>query len=218
MKMMHALLAATAFTLIAATAAVEAKSPPNVLVVAKNIDDIVSLDPGQAYEFTSGEVVSNIYDRLVEYNPADIEKVVPGLAESWTISDDGKTITFKLRPGAKFASGNPVRPEDVVFSFKRVVVLKKPPAFMLAQFGWTPENVEQMVKKVSDSEVSITITENFASSFVLNALAARTGSIVDEQTVMKNVKDNDLGNAWLSRNSAGVLARKGFISPLTRSV
>jgi peptide/nickel transport system substrate-binding protein len=203
MKMMHALLAATAFTLVAATATVEAKSPPNVLVVAKNIDDIVSLDPGQAYEFTSGEVVSNIYDRLVEYNPADIEKVVPGLAESWTISDDGKTITFKLRSGAKFASGNPVRPEDVVFSFKRVVVLKKPPAFMLAQFGWTPENVEQMVKKVSDSEVSITITENFASSFVLNALAARTGSIVDEQTVMKNVKDNDLGNAWLSRNSAG---------------
>jgi peptide/nickel transport system substrate-binding protein len=90
-----------------------------------------------------------------------------------------------------------------VFSFKRVVVLKKPPSFMLAQFGWTPENVEQMVKTVSDSEVSITITDNFASSFVLNALAARTGSIVDEQMVIKNAKDNDLGNAWLSRNSAG---------------
>ena len=67
----------------------------------------------------------------------------------------------------------------------------------------TPENIDQMVKKVSDSEVSITIAENFATSFVLNALAARPGSIVDEQIAMKNAKDNDLGNAWLSRNSAG---------------
>jgi peptide/nickel transport system substrate-binding protein len=201
MKNLRILLAATALAL--ASAGAVAKSPPNVLVVAKNIDDIVSLDPAQAYEFTSGEVVSNLYDRLVEYNPADIEKLMPGLAESWVVSEDGKTITFKLRAAAKFASGNPVRPEDVVFSFKRVIVLKKAPAFILAQFGWNPENIDQMVKKVSDSEVAVTIAENFAPSFVLNALGARPGSIVDEKEATKNAKDNDLGNAWLSRNSAG---------------
>ena len=61
------------------------------------------------------------------------------------VSEDGKTITFELRQGAKFASGNPVRPEDVVFSFKRVIVLKKAPAFILAQFGWNSENIDQMV-------------------------------------------------------------------------
>ncbi|QDO97363.1 ABC transporter substrate-binding protein [Ferrovibrio terrae] len=195
-----------AATLIAAAAAVpfaDAKTPPNLLVVAKNIDDIVSLDPAQAYEFTSGEVVANIYNKLVEYNPAQIETVVPGLAESWKISDDGKTITFKLKSGVKFASGNAVRPEDVVFSLRRVIVLKKAPAFILAQFGWTADNIDQMVNKVSDSEVSVSIAENFAPSFVLNALAARPGSIVDEKEAMKNAKDNDLGNAWLSRNSAG---------------
>jgi peptide/nickel transport system substrate-binding protein len=157
MKMMHRCWPRPPSRLWQARRTVEAKSPPNVLVVAKNIDDIVSLDPGQAYEFTSGEVVSNIYDRLVEYNPPTSRRLSLGLAESWTVSDDGKTITFKLRQGAKFASGNPVRPEDVVFSFKRVSCSRRPPAFILAQFGWTPENVEQMVKKVSDSEVSITI-------------------------------------------------------------
>jgi peptide/nickel transport system substrate-binding protein len=182
---------------------VQAKTPANVLVVAKNIDDIVSLDPGQAYEFTSGEVVVNLYDRLVQYNPVDLSKVDPGLAESWKISDDGKTITFKLRGGVKFASGNPLRPEDVVFSFKRLIVLKKAPAFILAQFGWTPDNVEQMVKKVSADEVAVTLADNFAPSFVLNALAARPGSIVDEVEAMKNAKDGDFGNAWLTRNSAG---------------
>jgi peptide/nickel transport system substrate-binding protein len=203
MKIVNTLLAATAFVLVGGALDAWAKTPPNVLVVAKNIDDIVSLDPAQAYEFTSGEVVSNMYDRLVEYNPADIEKLTPGLAESWNVSEDGKTITFKLRSGAKFASGNPVRPEDVVFSFKRVIVLKKAPAFILAQFGWNAENVDQMIKKISDSEVSISVSENLAPSFVLNALGARPGSIVDEKEAMKNVKDNDLGNAWLSRNSAG---------------
>lgn len=203
MKRLSLALAATVFTFATGITTLEAKTPPNLLVVAKNIDDIVSLDPAQAYEFTSGEVVSNIYNKLVEYNPAQIETVVPGLAETWKISDDGKTITFKLKSGIKFASGNPVRPEDVVFSLRRVIVLKKAPAFILAQFGWTADNVDQMVKKVSDSEVAVTIAENFAPSFVLNALAARPGSIVDEKEATRNAKDNDLGNTWLSRNSAG---------------
>ncbi len=203
MKPMCLMLVASAFAPMASAVTVEAKSPPNVLVVAKNIDDIVSLDPAQAYEFTSGEIVANVYDRLVEYNPTDIEKIDPSLAESWTVSEDGKTFTFKLRRGARFASGNPVRPEDVVFSLRRVVILNKAPAFILTQFGWKADNVEHMIKKTSDTEVALTIPETFAPSFVLNALAARPGSVVDEKETMKSAKDNDLGNAWLSRNSAG---------------
>ncbi len=189
--------------LLAAALPLQARTPQGVLVVAKNIDDIVSLDPAQAYEFTSGEVVSNIYERLVEYNPAKIDELRPGLAASWKISGDGRSIAFTLREGAKFASGNPVRPEDVAFSFHRVIMLNKAPSFILKQFGWTPANVEQMVRKTGDREVTITIAGDFAPSFVLNALGARVGSIVDAATVSRNVKDNDFGNAWLSRASAG---------------
>ena len=203
MTRLGSLFGAAALKLGAAITPLMAKTPPGVLVVAKNIDDIVSLDPGQAYEFTGGEVVSQIYERLVEYNPAKIDELKPGLASGWKISDDGKSIVFTLREGAKFASGNPVRPEDVVFSFRRVIVLNKPPSFILKQFGWTPDNVEQMVRKTGANEVTITVAGNFAPSFVLNALGARVGSIVDAETAMKNAKDGDLGNAWLSRNSAG---------------
>ena len=198
-----ALILSLTAALLTALPAALAKTPATTLVVVKNIDDIVSLDPAQAFEFTSGEIVANIYDRLVEYTPGNLEKLTPALAESWTASPDGRTITFKLRAGAKFASGNPVRPEDVVFSFRRVILLKKAPAFILAQFGWTPENIDAMVRKVSDSEVAVTIAETFAPSFTLNALAARPGSIVDEKTVSANAKDGDFGNAWLTRNSAG---------------
>lgn len=203
MKRLGTLFGAVALLVSAAATPLLAKTPPGVLVVAKNIDDIVSLDPAQAYEFTSGEIVSNIYERLVEYNPAKIDELKTGLASTWKVSDDGKSIAFTLREGAKFASGNPVRPEDVVFSFKRVILLNKAPSFILKQFGWTPENIDQMVKKTGASEVTLTINGNFAPSFVLNALGARVGSVVDAETVSKNVKDNDQGNAWLSRASAG---------------
>ena len=180
-----------------------AQTPKTVLIVAKNIDDIVSLDPAQAYEFTGGEIVSNLYSRLLQIDPEDIAKIVPELAESWTVSADGRSIVFKLRAGTKFQSGNPVRPEDIVFSFKRVVALKKPPSFILGQLGWNADTIDQMVRKTGDLEVTVGIGPNLSPAFALNALAARPGVIVDQVTAMKNAVGEDLGNAWLSKNSAG---------------
>ncbi|WP_258317668.1 ABC transporter substrate-binding protein, partial [Escherichia coli] len=47
-------------------------------------------------------------------------KVVPGAAESWTVSDDGKVYTFKIRENAKWSDGSPGTAEDFVFSAQRV--------------------------------------------------------------------------------------------------
>ena len=44
------------------------------------------------------------------------------------VDDAAKTITFTIRDGVKFTSGNPLRPEDVIYSWKRVLVLNKSPA------------------------------------------------------------------------------------------
>jgi peptide/nickel transport system substrate-binding protein len=201
MKILKAVVAAAGVMLM--TQSAPADTPPRTLVVAKSIDDIVSLDPAQAFEFTSGEVLANVYERMMRYDLEDPTKLNGELAESWKISPDGKTIAFTLRPGAKFASGSPVRPEDVVFTYHRVIKLNKAPAFILGQLGWKADNVEQLVRKTGEREVSVTITEEYAPSFVLNALAARPASIVDEVEVRRNDKDGDMGNAWLTRNSAG---------------
>jgi len=181
----------------------EAQVPARTLVVAKNIDDIISLDPAQTFEFTGGELVANIYDRLVQYDVEDPTRLQPSLAESWRVGPDGKTIIFTLREGAVFASGNPVRPEDVEFSFRRVIRLNKPPAFILAQMGWRPDNVDQLIRKTGPREVSVTYTENFSPAFVLNALGARPAAIVDQVEAMAHEQNGDLGNAWLGQNSAG---------------
>jgi peptide/nickel transport system substrate-binding protein len=200
MKLLRAALLATVLTLPLAAGAAYAATPADALVIAQNIDDIVALDPAQAYEFTSGEINTNVYDRLVQYEAEDTTKLVGGLASEWAVDEAAKTLTFTLRD-AKFASGNPVRPEDVLFSFKRVVTLNLTPAFILTQLGWSPENIDQMVT-IADGKVVVKWEGDFASAFVLNVLAARPASIVDEVLVSENAGD-DQGNTWLNTHSAG---------------
>jgi peptide/nickel transport system substrate-binding protein len=68
-----------------------------------------------------GQVVTKVYEGLLEY---DFNlKPIPGLAESWTVSQDGKTVTFKLQKGVKFHDGKPFTSADVQFSI--LEVLKK---------------------------------------------------------------------------------------------
>ncbi|MBP0500610.1 hypothetical protein J8J32_21280, partial [Mycobacterium tuberculosis] len=88
-----------------------------------------------------------------------------GLATAWTADDAARTITFTLRDGVKFTSGNPLRAEDVVYSWKRVIALNKAPAFILAQLGWTPANYDKMVT-ASGNKIVVKYDGDFSSAFV----------------------------------------------------
>ena len=79
--------------------AANAATPKNTIVMAKDISDLITLDPAEVFELSGGEVIANIYDRLMMYEPDDLSKLVGGVAESWEVSDDGKTYTFKLLEG-----------------------------------------------------------------------------------------------------------------------
>ena len=61
----------------------------------------------------------NIMEGLVTFD-ADL-KPVPSLAQSWTISQDGRIYTFKLRPGVKWSDGVPLKAADFVYSWKRLL-------------------------------------------------------------------------------------------------
>lgn len=202
MKTIRNTLLASAAALPLLTQPLLAETPDGLLVVAQNIDDIVAIDPAQAYEFTSGELVTNIYDRLVQYDAEDPTVLAAGLAESWEVDAAAKTITFTLRDGATFHSGNPVRGEDVVGSLARVIKLNLTPAFILTQLGWTLENVAEMVTSDGNT-VTIKYEGDFSPAFVLNVLASRPASVVDMVTVMENEVDGDMGNGYLNAQSAG---------------
>jgi peptide/nickel transport system substrate-binding protein len=205
MRRLKTLLAAGAFGLAAAlgTSAAYAETPPNVLVIANRIDDITSMDPAQSFEFAGGDALRNIYRNLVNFDPLNLDAgYEPDIAESWEVSDDGLKITFTIRDGLVFASGNPVRAEDAEFSLRRAVILDKTPAFILTQFGFTPDNVEETIK-ADGNTLTLTLDRPYAVSFVLNCLTATIGHIVDKETVMSHEENGDLGNAWLNTNSAG---------------
>jgi len=196
----YALLAGA---LLALTPQAMAETPADTLVIAMNIDDMISLDPAQAYELSGIEVLANTYDRIMRFEPTDITKLVGGAAEGVTVSDDGRTFTFKIRPGMKFASGNPVTAQDAAWSLQRVIKLEKTPVFLLTQLGWTKDNVDQMVKATDDATLQVTIGQDFAPSLVYALLSSGVGSVVDMKVAMEHEKDGDLGNEWLKANSAG---------------
>ena len=136
-----------ATTMATSFSAVQAATPPDTLVQAWQIDDIISLDPAESSSSAAPRSTGNTYERLINYDPKDVSKIYGEVAESWTVSPDGKTFTFKIRPNKKFASGNPVyrRGRGVLAAARRP--LDKSPAFILGQFGLTKDNVKDKIKQ-----------------------------------------------------------------------
>lgn len=101
-----------------------AQIPDNVLVVAQ-IAEPKSLDPHAVTAVNDFRILMNIYDGLVRYQDGVLE-VAPGLAESWEVSEDGTTYTFKLRQGVTFHDGTAFNADAVKFNFDRMLVEDHP--------------------------------------------------------------------------------------------
>ena len=90
-------------------------------VYALHSEPLTNWDP--AIEFSNGILIhNNIYEQLLRYDPV-AEETIPWLAESYTVSDDSLTWTFKLREGVKFQNGDAVTAEDVKYSIDRTMAL-----------------------------------------------------------------------------------------------
>jgi peptide/nickel transport system substrate-binding protein len=196
-----ALLAAAVLAL--AGPPLSAKTPKDAFVIAYAIDDIITLDPAEVFEFTAAEYAGNTYDRLIGYDVEDVSKIYGQAAESWSISEDGKTYTFKMRPGIKFPSGNPLTAEDAAFSLQRAIILDKSPAFILTQFGFSADNVKDKIRATDAMTLVLETDKAYAPTFLLYCLTATISSVVDKKEVLKHEKDGDLGHAWLRTNYAG---------------
>ena len=122
---MKSLLATTALALTLAlpVAAQDYTPDPNAKagggIVVTYKDDVATLDPAIGYDWQNWSMIKSLFDGLMDYVPGTTE-LRPGLAESYTISEDGMTFTFKLRPGVKFHNGREMTAEDVKYSLDRV--------------------------------------------------------------------------------------------------
>jgi len=184
----------------------------DVLVIGMATSDLISLDPAKAFEFSGVGIITQVYDRLLDFPPGHYDVPKASLATSWTVSPNGRVWTFKLRKDALFHSGNPVTADDVVYSFKRVVTLKDQPSFILTQFGITPDSLRAIDKHT----VQITLDKQYAGGIFLACLSAGVASIVDSKVVKAHERktdkypDGDMGLTWLSTHSA---ASGSFVLP-----
>ncbi len=175
------------------------KTPSDTLVIAMDTSDAVSMDPARAYEFSSCYVVNQIYDKLVDYQLPDLVHIKPEIATSWEVSPDGKVWTFHIRKGVKFASGNPLTADDVVYSLQRVIKLKQTASWVLTQFVSKPEQIQ----KIDDYTVKITLDKPVAPSFFLSTLTFTTSAVVDRKVAEAHAKNGDMGSDWMTDHSAG---------------
>jgi peptide/nickel transport system substrate-binding protein len=183
---------------------VHAATPADQLVVGFSMTNLLTLDPAAITGREAVQVLTNVYDGLVSLDPVNRRQLNPDLAESWTVGDDKRTITFKLRQGATFASGNPVTAEDVVWSFGRVLKLNLAQATCWKANGFTADNIAQHVSAPDAGTVELRLPKPTDPQFVLYTLGSvGCGSVVDSKLVQEHAANDDLGSAWLNTNSAG---------------
>ena len=113
--------AVAAFAMVIAAPAAFAAAPKQggAATITFN-NDLTTLDPQVGYDWQNWSVIKSIFDGLMDYKPGTTE-LEPDLAESYTVSDDGLTYTFKLRDGVKFHNGRAMTSADVKYSFERAV-------------------------------------------------------------------------------------------------
>ncbi len=174
----------------------------NTLVYDSNIDDLITLDPAVAYEFSGVLIVHNVYENLVQFVGADLSDLKPGLAETWDVKEAGDNweVTFHLRDGAKFASGNPITADDVVYSFQRVISLNKSPAFLFIDIA---QLTTDSIQAADAKTVVVTMPKTASPQAFLSILTFTIGGIVDSKEVKAHEADGDFGSNWLLDHSAG---------------
>ena len=96
-------------------------------------DKVTDIDPANAYDFFTWEVLNNIMGGLMKYVPGTTDLEL-GLAARYSVSEDGKEYTVELRPNLYFADGTPVKADDVVRSVKRVETIEGDPAWFVLDF------------------------------------------------------------------------------------
>jgi peptide/nickel transport system substrate-binding protein len=188
--------------LLLASTAIQAATPKTALVMAWNIDAISTFDPAQVGEVVTNELLQNTCDSLADFDPADERQVIPMLAESWTVSPDRKTITFKIRKGAKFPSGNIATAQDLALGMQRVVKLGFGNSTTLTEYGFSKDNVEQRITAPDDTTLVLSFDKAYPTTLLLQAIAAnRVSAAMDMKTIMANQQNGDLGNKYLATHT-----------------
>ncbi len=179
----------------------EGATPRDALVMAWNLDALITLDPAQIGEVNGNDIiVGNVCTPLVQYDPKDTTRVIPAAAESWTTSPDGLTITFTLRGDLKFPDGSVATAADAAWSMQRAVLLGYGNSANLTQWGFTKDNVQQTIRAQGDRTVVVTLEKPYPASLILAAAFSGNVAVILDRAAAEKVSKtldgkSDMGNA-----------------------
>lgn len=203
MKHLLATVAIGALVAFGTPSASLAETPDDQLVVAFNMNNVLTMDPAAITGGETVQILNNVYDGLVQLN-SKTRALEPRLAESWEIAPDNSKVTFTLRDGLTFASGNPVTAKDVEYSFRRNLKLNMAQASALTSRGYVSEKADEYFVAQDDSTFVLHIPGADDPKLLMMILAeAGRASILDSKVVMEHEVDGDMGQGWLVNNSAG---------------
>ncbi|ONI39619.1 peptide ABC transporter [Candidatus Epulonipiscium fishelsonii] len=185
------------------TSAIEEQAEPaedvaqEMTFVLSNLPD--GLDPGVTDNSFSKYVLYNTFEGLVTYDQTG--SLVPGLAKDWSISEDGRTYTFNLRPDLKWSDGTPLTASDFVYSILRVATPETASRNLNMVTDYIVNAQEYLegkigaeevgVKAIDDSTLEITLKEPI--SYYIDILSMWVYSPVQQATVEAN------GDAWSTK-------------------
>lgn len=170
--------------------ATEADTAANTFTYAQGADPR-GLDPALVNDGESSKVISNIYEGLLKY-ASDSTKVEPCLAESWEISPDGLSYTFKLKQGVKFQDGADFNADAVKFNIDRQI-----PPKATADMSYGPFVYGSVKDVVVNDPYSVTINlTQMNTAFLANIAMSLAAPIVSPKALTdgsNSVMENPVG-------------------------
>lgn len=149
-------------------------------------NDITTLDPQGSNTDANMMAFTLTHETLVEVDP-DTNEVIPGMATSWTTSDDGCTFTFEIPDNVTFSDGTPCTASDIKFTFERA-----------NESSFTKTKVELVtgIEVVDDTHIAITISK--PSQDFLMLLAHQSMSILSEKLVNEDEFGYQIGTGMFA--------------------
>ena len=154
------------------------------------LNNPATLDPAYVQDQYGTAIVQQLFDGLVRFDPYLL--VLPSLAETWRVEENGKSYRFTLRKNARFHNGDMVTAEDVVFSLSRLLRVDPSPAILphLLKIDGAKAYRDRYVETVAglqviDEQVVVILLEEPHAPF-LTALGMYQAKIVPQAEVLRS--------------------------------
>jgi peptide/nickel transport system substrate-binding protein len=193
-----------------------AEVPANTYVSQTPLE-LGTLDPTQAYDGASVNVLSNLYEGLLTFKGTGLGEFEPALATSWSVTEDARQYAFTLREGVGFHSGNPFTCEDAAYSTSPAWFLR---SSLLGFSFWDDESkaavsFETIKTAVRCENDQLLLTLAVPDASFLAKLTTTAASVLDSQLAVANGEwsgtqvdwaewiDKDLSNSALNTTPSG---------------